>query len=417
MVEQPVKLTHRRFSWLIHSNSDMSPKYFIRIFCVGILLLACKQKNNSAVTLSGDGVTFDTSFNGARLSKVLRLEENKYICQIFPEFEPVNNSPWFAFGLTATDKKSIQLTLDYGDYPHRYMPKISTDRIHWQVLDSAKIKIDSINGNATLSLNVTTEKLYISAQEIETSADTYTWMKQYIEGDYGVNLKVVGKTALDNPNYVLEHETDVEDCIVLIARQHPPEIPGGTIAFKKFYETLISDSEISTEFRKHFNIYTFPLLNPDGADMGNWRHNAKGVDLNRDWVDFTQPETKMVKHFVENKVKQGKKLRFALDFHTSYSGPYLLVLDSINELKTSGIIPNWIKRIESNSSFKVEARRRSQELPYCYNYFFNTFKAEAVTYEEGDEINRDTIRKRAGVYAKKLMQTLLEKQNEDVFKE
>ena len=73
----------------------------------------------------------------------------------------------------------------------------------------------------------------------------------------------------------------------------------------------------------------------------------------------------MVKTYFENKINEGNKIRFALDFHTSYSGPYLLTLDSINEIKTKGIIPNWIKNIETNSQFKVEARRRSQELPYC----------------------------------------------------
>ncbi|WP_190811346.1 M14 family metallopeptidase [Flagellimonas sp. S3867] len=394
----------------------MSTRQIVTLCGFCLLIFACKQKRNAETPLLGDGVTFDTSFNGARLSKVYRLEENQYIGEIFPEFEPVNNSPWFAFGVTANDKKSIQITLDYGAYPHRYIPKISTNKIHWKALDTSKVKMDTLNGDATLILDVSPQKIYVAAQEIETSAETYSWMNNYANGNYGINIKEAGKTALNKPNYVLEHETEAEDCVVLIARQHPPEVPGGTIAFKKFYETMVSDSDISKEFRKHFNIYTFPLLNPDGADMGNWRHNAKGVDLNRDWVDFTQPETKMVKRFVENKLKQGKKVRFALDFHTSYSGPYVLVLDSINEIKTSGIIPNWIAQIESNSSFKVETRRRSQALPYCYNYFFNNCGAEAVTYEDGDEIDRDTIRKRAAVYAENLMQTLLEKQKDGVFK-
>ena len=126
--------------------------------------------------------------------------------------------------------------------------------------------------------------------------------------------------------------------------------------------------------------------------MGNWRHNANGVDLNRDWVGFTQPETQTVKSYIESVIEKGNKIEFAMDFHTSYSGPYMLVLDSINEIKTKGIIPKWIQNIESNSQFKVEARRRSQDLPYCYNYFFNQAGCEAVTYEDGDEINRDIIK-------------------------
>ena len=171
----------------------------------------------------------------------------------------------------------------------------------------------------------------------------------------------------------------------------------------------MTNSKTANTFRKNFNIYTFPLLNPDGADLGNWRHNANGVDINRDWIDFTQPETKMVKNYLDEKTSKGAKIKFALDFHTSYSGPYLLVLDSINAAKSKKIIPDWIQNIENNSNFNVEARRRSQELPYCYNYFINTFDCEAVTYEDGDEIDRDIIKERAKIYAQNLMKTMLQK--------
>lgn len=85
----------------------------------------------------------------------------------------------------------------------------------------------------------------------------------------------------------------------------------------------------------------------------------------------------------------------------------MLVLDSVNELKTKGIIQNWIKNIESSSQFKVEARRRSQDLPYCYNYFFNQVGSEAVTYEDGDEIDRKVIQERGRIYADELMKTML----------
>ena len=44
------------------------------------------------------------------------------------------------------------------------------------------------------------------------------------------------------------------------------------------------------------------MPNPDGVDSGYWRHNSNGVDLNRDWIEFTQPETKAIKQFLESKV-------------------------------------------------------------------------------------------------------------------
>ena len=77
------------------------------------------------------------------------------------------------------------------------------------------------------------------------------------------------------------------------------------------------------------------------------------------------------------------------------------------------MIPAWIKNIESNSSFKVTPKRRSQKLPYCYNYFYNELGSESVTYEDGDEVDRELIKRKAVVYATELMKTLLLKYNDD----
>lgn len=368
------------------------------------VIFSCSKKENEII--------FDSSFPGARLDSVINLGEDKYEVFINPAFEPVNKSPWFAFGVSSKPTKSIEITLNYGKYKHRYIPKLSSDKKSWKSLDKKNIYIDSIKGTATIKLNVYPQKTYIAAQEIESSKDTNVWIDSIISENTELKKVVAGKTVLDKNNYCIEFENEVtKNAIVLIARQHPPEVPGGTISFKAFYNELVSETKVANAFREKFNIYAFPLLNPDGADMGNWRHNANGVDLNRDWIDFSQPETKTVKNYIETKVNNGTKIQFAIDFHTSYSGPYLLVLDSINATKSKKIIPNWIQKIETNSSFKVEARRRSQKLPYCYNYFINKFGCEAVTYEEGDEIDRGIIKKRAKRYALSFMEAMLEKYN------
>jgi translation initiation factor IF-3 len=366
-----------------------------------VSIFSCSKKNQVDETI------FDSSFNGARLNSIENLGDNKYIAQINPAFEPANKSPYLAFSVIAKSKKEIELQLDYGKYQHRYIPKLSFDKKTWKNIEISKIKIDTSTGIATLKLTVLPQKLYLAAQEIETSQDTYLWLGSMLNKHQFLKKEIAGKTAKKQNNYVVTSTNNTKKGIALIARQHPPETPGGTIGFKAFFEELVSDTEIAKKFRNEFTIYTFPLLNPDGADLGNWRHNANGIDLNRDWINFTQPETQMVKTFFAQKVKEGNAIEFAIDFHTSYSGPYLLVLDSINETKTKGIIPNWIKNIESNSQFKVEARKRSQELPYCYNYFYNQLGCEAVTYEDGDEIDRNIIKKRATVYAKEFMKTML----------
>lgn len=392
---------------------------FLRYLAMPVILLllactsSCKWQIKESKSDKIVEVTFDTLFPGARLNSIEKLAENKFKGNVKPAFEPVNESPWFAFGVRSDEKKQIELVLDYGKYRHRYIPKLSTDRTHWTPLAPSKIRIDSLQGTATLILDVSPRKLYVAAQEIESSQDTYRWMDSLLRKPLGIKKQVAGKTVLGNNNYLLSYENGgTEDAVVLVARQHPPEIPGGTIGFKKFYETLFSDLAVAQKFRKNFNIYAFPLLNPDGVDRGNWRHNAQGVDLNRDWVDFTQPETRAVRSFLDSVVDVGKKIRFAVDFHTSHSGPYLLVLDSINQAKTSGIVPQWVRKIEATFDIEVNTRKRSQELPYCYNYFFNEFGSEAVTYEDGDEVDRTVIKQKALIYARALMRILLDKKED-----
>lgn len=382
---------------------------YLKIICLVLFVGSCSKKVKH-------DVAFNADFAGGRLDSVASQGNDRYTAYIKPAFEPVNKSPYFAFEVTALTEKDIEITLNYGEYKHRYIPKLSIDRKIWKPIEDSKINIDTTSGTATLKLSVSPKKLYVAAQEIETSADTYNWLDDILKTHPYLKKSVAGKTVKNNDNYVVTSNDSLNKAIVLVARQHPPETPGGTIGFKAFYEALLSDAETAKTFRKQYNIITFPLLNPDGADMGNWRHNANGNDLNRDWVDFTQPETQTVKRYVETLKSNKVKIEFALDFHTSHSGPYMLTLEADNEAKINKIIPNWINNIETNSQFKVEARRRSQELPYCYNYFYNKIGCEAVTYEDGDEIDRDVIRERGKVYAQELMKTLIIKNKVNALK-
>ena len=130
---------------------------------------------------------------------------------------------------------------------------------------------------------------------------------------------MAGKTVLDENNYVLELEQELVGASVVSCRQTTPTRSSRRHLFRfntfiwNCWETVRS----RRKFRTQFNIYAFPLLNPDGADMGMWRHNANGKDLNRDWVEFSQPETQTVRDYLDGKVDDGKNIQFAVDFHTS----------------------------------------------------------------------------------------------------
>ena len=58
------------------------------------------------------------------------------------------------------------------------------------------------------------------------------------------------------------------------------------------------------------------MPNPDGVDGGHWRLNAGGVDLNRDWGTFSQPETKALSEWI--KAQAGSRSVVSMmDFHST----------------------------------------------------------------------------------------------------
>ncbi len=63
-----------------------------------------------------------------------------------------------------------------------------------------------------------------------------------------------------------------------------------TKALMDFLNFLNSKSDLSNEFLKEFTFYCIPILNPDGAALYS-RENANKIDLNRDFLNLSQPES------------------------------------------------------------------------------------------------------------------------------
>ena len=103
--------------------------------------------------------------------------------------------------------------------------------------------------------------------------------------------------------------------MVLFTRQHPPEITGFQ-AWQAFVERVFADDALASSFRQNFRVIVFPCVNPDGVDEGHWRHNLGGVDLNRDWAYYRQPEVlTIVKWLQEHTLRD--QVVWGMDFHST----------------------------------------------------------------------------------------------------
>jgi len=62
-----------------------------------------------------------------------------------------------------------------------------------------------------------------------------------------------------------------------------------------FISLLKSDEVFSKQLKEHFTFYIIPILNPDGAEAYT-RVNANAIDLNRDSVNLSQPESRILRN-------------------------------------------------------------------------------------------------------------------------
>ncbi len=356
-----------------------------------------------------DGLKVDNTYEGARLNGFQKISDSIFEATIKAENYPVNESPWYSFRIMTSEPKSISLKLKYINANHRYIPKISSDRNIWKAIDTSELKIDKEDQSATFKLYLDNPLIYISAQEIINSEDIEYWNNSLKSNEKISELQSIGTTPLGkNLNFFIisKGKNKGKKVIVLTTRMHPPEVSGFK-AFQAFIETILVDTIYSTEFFKKYELWVFPCLNPDGVDMGNWRHNSNGVDLNRDWAYYRQPEINYITKYIVDRAKMNKnKIILSLDFHSTSQDIYY-VFDDKFRTRLKDFPKKWTEEIDKAVyPFKTIYSPEPMGKPYSKTWFYKQFRAESITYEVGDETDRNTIRKKAETAALSMMKLL-----------
>lgn len=368
-------------------------------------------------------ITFDNDFDGARLNGITQNNDTLYTAIIAAENYPINPSPWYAFKVSSKAPKTIWVHLTYLNAKHRYFPKISRDGKTWQVVDSTDCKLvkgpeaknqsfqeNALSESAYVRINVDTKTTWIAAQELMTSPIVKEWTKDILKNKF-VSSSIIGKSPQNRPFECLRIGEDKSDSkiMLVIGRLHPPEVTG-QFALQAFVEALCTDSETAKKFRNEYTVYVVPMMNPDGVDNGHWRHNTGGIDLNRDWADFNQPETQIVRDFLRKKLDgTQRKLYFGIDFHSTWDD---IFYTNITEKPSNmdGLIKRWFDSLEQAiPTYKVNARASKPASAAISKAFFNKdFNAEALVYEVGDNTSRDFTKLKSKTAAESLMRLSLD---------
>lgn len=316
---------------------------------------------------------------------------------IEPEAEPINPSPWYAFTLEG-EPGTYQVALTYAAARHRYAPWVREGDEAWIRLPDRHVSLGPDGRDAVFTLTLDAAPLQVAAQPLYTLAD-YEALEQRWPGAWrtiGHSVEARALRAL-----VLEPLEGSQDWVLLLGRQHPPEIPGAW-ALDAFVDEALRQREAG---RWRSGLIIVPLLNPDGVEAGYWRLNENRVDLNRDWRARTQPEVQAVFDLLRTLELTPGDLELVVDFHTTRSE--LVYLPQAEELspETNARLEAWLTGMEAAGVFDAleptptSPRRRIS----AKSVFTDDWRTVAVTWEAGDNtppaLVRDHARRAAQQWA------------------
>lgn len=357
-------------------------------------------------SLEGIGVTND--YAGARLNGLMAANDTLLVGSLAPENAPINNSAWFGFKIWSSAPRSVWLRLEYTDGDHRYVPKLSSDGATWSPIAPSSFRVDTtgVRRAGVMRLDLSSDTLWVSGQERMTRHWFADWTN-LLGGHPDATVSEVGTSTYGKPLRLVDIGSNAasDEFVLVVSRQHPPEVTG-SLAVVAFMERLLQEDDLAREFRGRYRTLAVPLMNPDGVDDGHWRHNAGGVDLNRDWLAFNQPETRAVSTYFVDRVGSGT-VRFAADFHSTQEDVFYTTSRSL-ETNTPGLIDQWLGDIAAAlPDYVVNDDPSGVDSPVSKAWFYKTFRATALTYEVGDEQDRARIREVSRAGAESMMRRLL----------
>jgi len=315
---------------------------------------------------------------------------------------------WFAFRVSVTSASDVEMTLRFPNSYARFWPKLSVDGEHWQRAAESDVTLLDEGKTLRLRLRVDTDGLWVSAQELLTAAWYEDWLAE-LGAHEELTLQDIGRSVEQRPIQLVA-TADKPEAVLLLGRQHPTEVPGA-IAMREFVNVVLGDSELARRFRQRFAIFIVPLVNPDGVQNGNSRHNAGGVDLNRDWGPFTQAETQSIAAWLQTLEQREVQLRLMLDFHATRESPTILFYTQTDQDRTDPPLfaSRWLGAVRSTIGDYpfVHEPRDVIDQANTKNYFFRRYGIPAMTYEIGDEIDRVDLLEHTPAFAVAMMQEML----------
>lgn len=343
-------------------------------------------------------VTIAFDFAGAPQHACAVTGERAFELLVTPEHAPpINPSPWYAFRYEARGAKPVSVTLRYLASTHRYAPKIAVGG-GWRDLPTTL----SEDGTAA-RIELPTGSGMVAAQELIAPAAAAEALSRW-SGASGSPVFTIGQSHDGQKIGAIRlGRSDAPRLVVLLGRQHPPEVTGA-IAMEAFVDAL---AERAAELGD-VQVLVVPMLNPDGTTRGHWRANRGAIDLNRDWGPFTQPETRAVKAWLDA-LPEAVRPVLMVDFHSTTRNLFYVQGPEEASPTQTRFLATWLggkERALAGYPFTLEPRNANPGSGTAKNWFHARYAIPAYTYEVADTADRDAARAAAGRLAVDLLDAL-----------
>lgn len=356
---------------------------------------------NSGCATASASIAFD--FDIAPPSACSVLGERAFAILVTPEHAPpINPSPWYAFRYSASGAEGISVRLDYLGARHRYLPKM----IRGSSVTLVPVEVSEDGASARLDLPP--GEALVAAQEPFDSERNELLLDRLVELPQAERIEL-GRSLDGSPiSAVRFGDPAASALVVLLGRQHPPEVTGA-IAMEAFLLELADQIEADpVAGGGDVQFLAVPFLNPDGVARGHWRANRGAKDLNRDWGEFSQPETRAVKTWLEA-LPQTVRPVAILDFHSTGRNLFYVQGETETDDREERFLNGWLAGKEAvmpGYTFSIERRDANPGSGTAKNWFQQTFDIPAYTYEVGDEVERKAIRRSAQMLARSFLEQL-----------
>lgn len=330
------------------------------------------------------------------------LGERSFAILVAPEHAPpINPSPWYAFRYTARGPEPISVRLDYLGARHRYAPKL----VRGSGVEAVPAELSTDGRSARLTLP--SGEGVIAAQEPFGRAQYGALIDRLTSLPHADRIEL-GRSIDGRPvTAVRLGKRSAPALVVLLGRQHPPETTGAT-AMDAFLRELADRLAANPEIGERIQFLAIPQLNPDGVSRGHWRANRGGKDLNRDWGDFSQPESLAVKAWLD-RLPKAVRLIAMLDFHSTDRNLFYVQSESDTNEHERRFLQGWLGEQEAaieGYPFTIERRDANPGLGTAKNWFQEVYDIPSYTYEVGDETPPEAIVRSARSFARSYIEAL-----------